>query len=183
MNKPNIEITDNNIYLKNQIYGLIRNAFGHILRNSIDHGLESSEERLSKGKSPQGNIRVSLVFQNQALQITYKDDGRGLNIQKIRQKALENQLINETDYSEDNEIAQLIFRSGLSTAEQVTEISGRGVGMDAVKKFFEKEKGGVEVQLLTPDSTYEEGYCPFQIIFMLPKHYTAELPSLDLNNG
>ncbi|MBF0351459.1 MAG: Hpt domain-containing protein [SAR324 cluster bacterium] len=178
--EPVITIEDQNIYIKNPVYGLMRNAFGHIIRNSLDHGLELPEERLNKGKPAQGNILVKLTTENRQLRIVYTDDGRGLNVGKIRKKAMKNQLIHDTDQLSDYDIAQLIFSSGLSTAEQVTEISGRGVGMDAVKKFFEKEKGSVEVELLPPTPAHGQGFYPFQIVMSLPSSFAIEMPSIGL---
>ncbi|MBF0237619.1 MAG: HAMP domain-containing protein [SAR324 cluster bacterium] len=177
---PEIVIADHNLYIKNQIYGLIRNAFGHIFRNSLDHGIERSEERLQRGKSAQGHIFIEMTHDKSMLKIVYMDDGRGLNIGKIRQKAIKSQMIHDMDDLSDHEVAQMIFMSGLSTTEQVTEISGRGVGMDAVKKFFERENGNVEVELLSPEKYHDPGFYPFKIILSLPFQYAIEMPTLNM---
>jgi len=116
----------------------------HIIRNSLDHGLETPEERIKAGKSENGNITISAEQANGQMIITIQDDGRGINIDKVAQKCLENGDIDEAKLAQmtDNEKAMLIFGAGVSTADQITDISGRGVGMDVVKTNITK-LGGV----------------------------------------
>ncbi|MGD9848784.1 MAG: chemotaxis protein CheA [Desulfuromonas sp.] len=118
----------------------------HILRNSMDHGLEPPEERRAAGKSETGTIRLSACHEEGEVWITLEDDGRGLNREKIVAKAIKNGLI-EGDGSDlpDKMVYNLIFQPGFSTAEKITDISGRGVGMDVVKQNLEKIKGKVNV--------------------------------------
>ena len=116
----------------------------HIIRNSLDHGLETPEERIKAGKSENGNITISAEQANGQMIITIQDDGRGINTDKVAQKCLENGDIDEARLAQmtDNEKAMLIFGAGVSTADQITDISGRGVGMDVVKTNITK-LGGV----------------------------------------
>ncbi|MEA1914540.1 MAG: chemotaxis protein CheA [Campylobacterota bacterium] len=116
----------------------------HIIRNSLDHGLETPEERLKAGKTENGNITISAEQANGQMIITIEDDGRGINTDKVVEKCLANGDLDEARLSQmnDNDKAMLIFGAGVSTADQVTDISGRGVGMDVVKTNITK-LGGV----------------------------------------
>lgn len=118
----------------------------HLLRNSMDHGLEPPEERLAAGKKETGTIKLAACHEEGEVWITIEDDGRGLNRDKIMAKAIQNGLI-EGDGSElsDKYVYNLIFQPGFSTAEKITDISGRGVGMDVVKQNLEKIKGKIDV--------------------------------------
>lgn len=118
----------------------------HLIRNSLDHGLEPPEERLAKGKPAKGTVRLSARHEEGEVWITLDDDGRGLNRDKILAKAASKGLI-EGDGSDlsDKQVANLIFLPGFSTADQITDVSGRGVGMDVVKQNVEKIKGKIEV--------------------------------------
>ena len=124
----------------------------HMIRNAVDHGLESPEERKEAGKDAKGNIHLRAYHQGGHLFIEIRDDGRGLNRERIHQKALEKKLVNANDNFTDKEVYNFIFLPGFSTAEKITDISGRGVGMDVVKKFIEKIRGSVEI-----DSVYGQG--------------------------
>ncbi|MDY0191578.1 MAG: chemotaxis protein CheA [Desulfuromonas sp.] len=126
----------------------------HILRNSMDHGLEPPQERLAAGKSETGTIKLNACHEEGEVWITLQDDGRGLNKQKIIDKAIKNGLIDGdgSDLS-DRVIYNMIFQPGFSTAEKITDISGRGVGMDVVKQNLEKIKGKVDVQSVPGQGT------------------------------
>lgn len=106
----------------------------HLIRNSCDHGVELPEDREKAGKSPQGTVTLRAQHAGAFVLISIEDDGAGLNLEKIKKKAVERGLINPTDELTDEEAADLIFRPGFSTADKVSSISGRGVGMDVVKK-------------------------------------------------
>jgi len=166
---PLSTIQDHGIVIKNQVADLIRNVFMHLYRNSIDHGIESPTERLAKGKTAAGHIQLELSLDNGRLQFKLRDDGRGLAVALIRKKAIEKGLIREDQQLSPEAIAQLIFEPGFSTAEQVTEVSGRGVGMDAVKSFVEREEGSIALCFLTPESAASsDGYRPFETVISLP---------------
>jgi two-component system chemotaxis sensor kinase CheA len=119
----------------------------HMVRNSIDHGIEPAEERIARGKDPVAHIRVSACHQSGQIVITISDDGRGLDREKILAKARQKGLI-QTDATQpsDSEVYQLIFEPGFSTAATVTDISGRGVGMDVVRRHVQKLRGRIEIQ-------------------------------------
>jgi len=116
----------------------------HLVRNSLDHGVESAEKRLAAGKSAEGNLVLSAEHRGGSICIEVTDDGAGLNLERIYQKALSSGIaVHESMSPED--IAQLIFAPGFSTAEQVTDVSGRGVGMDVVKRNIQDMGGHVEI--------------------------------------
>lgn len=118
----------------------------HMVRNSIDHGIESPDQRKTNGKNPSGTIQLKAYRQADHIQIEIVDDGRGLNKEKILAKAAERGLIPEGANLADSDIFQLIFEPGFSTAEKVTDLSGRGVGMDVVKKQIQKLRGKIDIQ-------------------------------------
>ena len=118
----------------------------HMIRNSGDHGVESPDERAAAGKPAVGNITLEAKQQGNEVLIIVRDDGRGLNREKILAKAISNGLVDgDGSNLSDGEVFELIFAPGFSTAEKVTDISGRGVGMDVVKKNIEKVKGRIEI--------------------------------------
>ena len=119
----------------------------HIIRNSLDHGLETPEEREATNKTEVGSIIISAEQANGQMIITIEDDGRGINGEKVAQKALDNGLIDEKQYDTmtDNDKAMLVFGAGVSTADSITDISGRGVGMDVVKTNIQKLGGAIKL--------------------------------------
>lgn len=118
----------------------------HLVRNSADHGLEPPDERQAAGKNEQGTIRLNAYQEGGSICITVDDDGRGLNREKILKKAVANGVISEGESLPDDQVWQLIFRPGFSTAEKITDVSGRGVGMDVVKRNIEALGGTVSIQ-------------------------------------
>jgi len=118
----------------------------HLIRNSLDHGLETPEERLAAGKSEIGKVELSAYHQGGHIIIDIIDDGRGLNTQKIFDKACEKGLINKDQQLSDQEINELVFKAGFSTADEVTDLSGRGVGMDVVRRNIESLGGQVSIK-------------------------------------
>ena len=117
----------------------------HLIRNSVDHGLESAEKRRATGKSERGTVRLSAVYSGAEVAISVSDDGAGLNHERIRAKAEENGLITADAKLTDQELNHLIFAPGFSTAKEVTSLSGRGVGMDVVKRTIDGLRGTIEV--------------------------------------
>ena len=130
----------------------ITDPLTHLIRNSLDHGIESPEERVMAGKSPKGTITLKASHQGGNIVIEVMDDGAGLNRQKLLDKAKERGL-NVSDAMPDSEVWQLIFAPGFSTAEVVTDVSGRGVGMDVVKKNIEGLGGRVELESIAGHGT------------------------------
>ena len=118
----------------------------HLVRNSLDHGIESPAERIKAGKSETGVINLSAYHQGGNIVIQIKDDGAGLNKDKILTKAKEKGLVNSDERMTDDQVYDLIFRPGFSTADVVSDISGRGVGMDVVRRNIRELGGAVEVK-------------------------------------
>ncbi|HSW51037.1 MAG TPA: chemotaxis protein CheA, partial [Bryobacteraceae bacterium] len=118
----------------------------HMVRNSIDHGIESTEARAAAGKSPTARIRLAAYHQGGQIVVEISDDGRGLDRHKILAKAVEKGLAAGDAQLSEAEIFHLIFEPGFSTAAQVTDISGRGVGMDVVRRHVQKLRGRIDVQ-------------------------------------
>jgi len=134
--------------LDRQVLELVKDPLTHLVRNCADHGIESAAERRAAGKTPKGTIRLAACHQGGHIIIAIADDGRGLDVARIRAKAVEQGLANETEITakSDTEICNLIFAPGFSTAAQVTSVSGRGVGMDVVRANIEQIGGTVDLQ-------------------------------------
>lgn len=118
----------------------------HIIRNSIDHGIETPAERVAAGKGERGLIKLSSYQKGNHVVIEVEDDGRGIDLEKVRKKALDKGLISPAEILSEREIIELIFLPGLSTTEKVSDISGRGVGMDVVKNNITAVSGMVDVE-------------------------------------
>lgn len=145
-----LEISGESTELDKTVIELITDPMVHLIRNALDHGLETTEERIRKGKPEEGTIKISAYHEEGEVWIIVEDDGRGLNKEKILSKAKSMGLI-EGDVSQlkDKDIFNLILLPGFSTSDKVTDISGRGVGMDVVKQNIEKIKGKIEIQSKT----------------------------------
>ncbi|MDF3819096.1 hybrid sensor histidine kinase/response regulator [Leptospira sp. 96542] len=126
----------------------LKDPLMHLVRNSLDHGIESREDRISLGKQNPAKIRISGKMVNQTVLIEIEDDGAGLNPNTIKEKALQKGLYSkeELDSFSSEAIYEIIFHAGFSTKQEVSKLSGRGVGMDVVKTFVEKFKGNIEIQ-------------------------------------
>lgn len=117
----------------------------HMIRNAIDHGIETPEDRSKAGKNPTGRIELKAYHMGSNIIIEMSDDGHGINAKKVHAKAISSGIVSQEDNLSEQDMIELIFAPGLSTAEKVTDISGRGVGMDVVKKNIEQMRGNVEV--------------------------------------
>ncbi len=140
--------------LDRQLLEIIKDPLTHMVRNSCDHGLETPAERRAAGKPDMGTVTLSAFHEGGHIIIEIADDGRGINIERVKEKALANGLTNEAALAtmSDKQIAQFIFAPGFSTAEKVTSVSGRGVGMDVVKTNIQKIGGTIDL-----DSTWGKG--------------------------
>jgi len=118
----------------------------HLVRNAIDHGIESPNDRLAAGKAAKGTVNLDAFHDSGSIVIQIKDDGGGLSKEKILNKAIEKGLIQENQQLSDKEIYMLIFEAGFSTAEKISNLSGRGVGMDVVRRNIESLRGHVEIE-------------------------------------
>lgn len=139
-----LDIMGGSIEMDRAVLDRMTPAFEHLLRNCVGHGIESPAERTQAGKSPEGNITIHLAQEGNEVSVVFADDGRGLNLEKIRQKALSIGLIEASSLPSDTELAQLIFAPGLTTATEVTGLSGRGIGMDVVRSEVAGLGGRVE---------------------------------------
>ena len=131
----------------------INDPLTHLVRNSADHGLEPPDERLDNNKQEVGTIKLNAFHEGGSICITVEDDGRGLNREKILAKAVKQGVIAENDKLSDDQIWALIFKPGFSTAEKVTDVSGRGVGMDVVKRNIEALGGTVSIKTVQGKGT------------------------------
>lgn len=169
---PQVVMKDAGILVRTQLADTLRNVFMHLFRNSLDHGLERPVERTLLGKSEAGSITLSTQLSTNTLTLRLKDDGRGLALQRIKAKAIEQGLLAPTAVASAHDIAQLIFASGFSTATEVTEVSGRGVGMDAVRGFIQAESGEISLELASTDANVE--FCPFETVITLPAKFAVQ---------
>ncbi|MDX3926408.1 MAG: chemotaxis protein CheA [Shinella sp.] len=117
----------------------------HMIRNAVDHGLETPEKRIALGKNPEGTVRLTAKHRSGRIVIELADDGSGINREKVRQKAIDNDLIAADANLSDEEIDNLIFHAGFSTADKISDISGRGVGMDVVKRSIQALGGRINI--------------------------------------
>lgn len=140
-----VELVGEDTQLDKTIIEELTDPIMHMVRNSIDHGIEAPADRTKAGKPQSGKVCLKAYRQADHIQIEIVDDGRGLNKEKILAKARERGLIGDNIHMSDSEIFQLIFEPGFSTAEKVTDISGRGVGMDVVKKQIQKLRGKIDI--------------------------------------
>ena len=142
-----LEIIGEDTEVDKTIIEQISDPLVHLIRNAVDHGLETPAERLAVGKPEVGRVTIEAKHSAGEVWITVEDDGKGLNRDKIFQKGVEKGLVRSEDREmKDDDVWRLIFEPGFSTAEQVSSISGRGVGMDVVKRNIEKLRGKVDVR-------------------------------------
>jgi len=139
------EVTGEHLDIDKSVLDRLADPLIHILRNAVDHGLESPEARSSAGKGPEGKIALSFSNEGNHLIIEVRDDGKGMDPNVLRKKALEKGLITEAQNLTEKQLIHLIFHPGFSTKTETSEISGRGVGMDVVKTNVEKIGGQVDV--------------------------------------
>lgn len=171
---PHVVIEDHNIRFMPDIAPVIKNVFTHSFRNAIDHGLESVAERKAHGKPEFGTITVEVIQENDQVVLSMSDDGRGLAVKKLKDKAIRNGLIDAKGEISAQALAELIFQSGMSTAENVSDISGRGVGMDAIRKFVEQAGGKVEIRF-NEEPKLDSEYLSFISRITLPASCTKKV--------
>ena len=143
-----LQISGEETDLDKSILDMLAEPLSHLVRNSVDHGIESGEERVAAGKPAQGTIRLNAYHQGNQIVIECSDDGRGIDRYKLVAKAVEKNLLthDEAERLSDAEALHLVFHPGLSTADHITAISGRGVGMDVVRTVMEQLKGTISIE-------------------------------------
>lgn len=151
--KVNFTVTGQDTEMDKNVIDEISDPLVHILRNAVDHGVETPDKREEAGKDPEGEVKLSARYEGNEILIEIEDDGAGINRDIILNKAIEKGIVTtDPEKLTDSDIYKLVFEPGFSTAEEVTDISGRGVGMDVVKKNMEKLRGSIDVE-----STLGEG--------------------------
>ncbi len=166
--EPRVSIECPDFTVSSRTEETLRNIFLHLVRNAMDHGLESTDERQKKGKALKGSIKLLVVQEDDSLCFQLQDDGQGLNLKKLEELGLENGILHDTKTEQD--IARVIFASGISTARTVSTISGRGVGLPAVARFV-AELGGTTDVVLQAAPSADSGFRPFTLIMRLPLSY------------
>lgn len=153
--KIELEMNGQDTELDRQVLEMIKDPLTHMVRNSADHGIETPEERVAVGKPETGKVRLNAYHEGGHIIIEIKDDGKGLPIDKIKKKVLANGLSSEEelDNMSGHQIQQFIFKAGFSTAEEVTSVSGRGVGMDVVRSNIENIGGSIELNSIEGKGT------------------------------
>jgi chemosensory pili system protein ChpA (sensor histidine kinase/response regulator) len=142
-----LEINGDNTLIDRTVLDALSDPLLHLLRNAFDHGIEDPQTRQALGKSPQGQIELTATYRGNQTVITLRDDGGGINLAKVREKAIAMGFDPaDLDGAKLGEILDLIFEPGFSTVEQVSELSGRGVGMDIVRTQLQKVQGQVQVE-------------------------------------
>ena len=191
--KVNLELSGTEIEIDRNILRGISDALVHMVRNAVSHGVESPEVRLAKGKPETGTVRLSARNEKDTVFIDIADDGAGIDLKVIKRKALEKGLISQSfaNIISDEEIKMLLFEPGFSNAEKITEVSGRGVGMDVVKRATEAMGGKITIKttlgkgstftLALPSSMAVKGALLFNLEeqeFAMPLSYTEAVLSL-----
>jgi len=144
--RVNFTVEGEDIEIDRNMVDMVADPLVHLIRNAVDHGIETPEERRRLGKSEDAWIYLTAGHVGSSIMLTVWDDGRGLSRQKIVDKAISRGLIDSAERMTDQEVWQMIFQPGFSTAEQVTEVSGRGVGLDVVCQAVDALRGRIEVQ-------------------------------------
>ncbi len=140
-----VEVTGGEVELDKTVCEKIIEPLTHMVRNSVDHGLEPSDMRTAAGKPTAGTVSIRAIQESSSVSLIIQDDGRGLDEEKILKKAMERGLVKDSKSLSQSEIFALIFLPGFSTAEKVTDVSGRGVGMDVVMRAIDALKGQVNI--------------------------------------
>ena len=181
--KANLELVGAEVELDRSVLERMAAPFEHLLRNAVAHGLESRERRAELGKPPIGEIRVALSQESNEVVFDFSDDGVGLDMDSLRQRAVEHGLVGADEELTDEQTMQLIFNSGISTAAEVTEIAGRGVGMDVVRSEITALGGRIDVSSESGKGTHFRIHLPLtlavtQVLMVQSGQDTYAMPSV-----
>jgi HPt (histidine-containing phosphotransfer) domain-containing protein len=163
---PAVDISNGEVAFNVRFSEALKSSLMHIIRNCLDHGIESPEERARASKPKQGTLRFACERKNSSIELRISDDGRGLALHKLHEKAAAAGLFDKERTPTPQELAEVVFRSGLTTAEQVTQVSGRGVGMEAVRTFLKEQNATIAIAL--KDAGDKPGYTPFEFVISVP---------------
>jgi chemosensory pili system protein ChpA (sensor histidine kinase/response regulator) len=177
-----LDIIGGSIEIDRGVLDRMTGAFEHLLRNSVTHGIEAPEARVASGKEAAGAIIVSLTHEGNEVGVEFRDDGRGLDLDRIRAKAVAMGLIDPNAPHTDAELANLIFTPGFSTAESITELAGRGVGMDVVRSEVNAMGGRIETATAAGQGTSFKLVLPLttavtQVVMLRCGETTVAVPS------
>ena len=162
---PQIHLPRTNYSLPNELKDTLQNALVHCLNNALDHGIEEPSIRTKKGKDIKGNIEFSLRESKDYIELTIEDDGKGIDLNEMRKRL--NQIPGQTTDITEEDLIEHIFDSGFSTAQVVTETSGRGIGLNAVHVSLKEYNGDIKVQAIGKENP--DGFLPIRFVIYLPK--------------
>ena len=163
---PALDIAAADLAVNSQFGEALKSSLMHVFRNSLDHGIEAPADRERLKKPARGTVRLACIRRDQKVELHVSDDGRGLALHKLYEKGLAAGIFNTGARPSAVEVAEIIFRSGLSTSSQVTQVSGRGVGMEAARTFLEQQGAKIHIEL---DAAGEEfTFTPFKFVIEVP---------------
>jgi chemotaxis protein histidine kinase CheA len=151
---PHVDIQGDDLGFLPEAHDLLQSVFAHIIRNAIDHGIEDPAERLAKGKNREGLVSIVATHEADALHIYVRDDGRGLNLQGIRDTAVAKGLLRADETPTREQLSRMIFKADFSTKKVVNSISGRGVGMEAVQTYLKSFGGTIRIDFLDEEADF-----------------------------
>lgn len=177
-----LDITGGSIEMDRGVLDRMAPAFEHLLRNAVAHGIEAAEVRVAAGKPAAGNIVIHVLQESNDVSVSFSDDGGGLHLDRIRAKAIANGVIEADAALSDNDAANLIFMPGFSTAEQITELAGRGIGMDVVRSEVNALGGRIETQTEPDKGTTFKLVLPLttavtQVVILRMGEFTIGVPA------
>ncbi len=164
--KVKLELSGQDTELDKNMIEKLNDPLKHLVRNCIDHGIETEEERIKKGKTAEGILKLSAYIENGKVIIEVADDGAGINKEKLLSKAKEKKLVSPEHQLSDGEVLNLIFNPGLSTADKITDLSGRGVGMDVVKNSIIELHGNIEISSKENEGTTFHLHLPLTLAIL-----------------
>jgi HPt (histidine-containing phosphotransfer) domain-containing protein len=163
---PHVDLVNGDMAFNSQFAEALKSCLMHLVRNSLDHGIEAPADRLRAHKPEQGTLRFACERRGDRIELRISDDGRGLALHKLYEKGVAGGLFGSGEQPTCDAVADILFRSGLSTSEAVTHVSGRGVGMDAVRTFLNEQGATIRVALKQAGQTL--GFAPFEFIVDVP---------------
>ena len=164
---PAVDIVQGDVGFNTQFAEALKSCFMHIVRNSLDHGIEMPADRLHMNKPERGTMHFACDPHGDRMELRIGDDGRGLALHRLYEKGLASGLFKPGERPAREAVAEIIFRSGLTTSDHVTQVSGRGVGMDAVRTFLKEQ--GATIRVALKDSAGELGFAPFEFVIDIPR--------------
>lgn len=172
---PAVRVEGEHIGVSMEGRKILRDVLTHLMRNAVDHGIESAGARQDAGKPARGELHLYTSLEGPWLKIRFGDDGRGLHLPAIRQVAVQRDLMADSDQVADQAVMEMIFKPGFSTRQVATDLSGRGVGMDAVRQHLSAAGGSITIR---PRGDAGDGYQPFEFELKLPLKFCSPVQGL-----